>query len=260
METKIEIPVAALLFGSKDKASINLQGDRLDMVIYSGALIRDHWHWGNLSIDLEGMSFPKKKYPILENHRTDRKIGFSGKPSINGNLKLNPDTVTFLDTEASLEFRKLSKEGFPYESSMYAKPTVIERVEEGAAVEVNRMTVKGPATVWRKSVFKEASVCVFGWDSRTEASAFSKDILELAVDIQGFDEDSVLADWLFSLTQAGGGQPNPEETLSDEDERTVNQLLSLADNANDLVDSEDEEDDALAEKLFQSAGGNRNKT
>lgn len=179
-DTQTTVPTGALHFKDENCFAKITTGEddkeQLDMVIYSGGLIREHWYWDNLIIDLAGMSFPKKKYPILESHSTDRKIGFSGKPSINGNLKINPDTVTFVDTEASLEFRKLSKEGFPYESSMYAKPTVIERVSEGASVKVNGTTVKGPATVWRKSIFKEASVCVFGYDSDTRAAAFADEI------------------------------------------------------------------------------------
>jgi len=256
---KIEVPISALLLNSKDKRSVSIdEQDHLDMVIYSGGTIKDHYYWDNLAIDLEGMSFPKKKYPILQSHDVSQKIAYTGKPSVNGNLTIDSESTVFVDTPASTEFRRLSKEGFPYESSMYARPTVIERIEEGAAVEVNGMTVKGPATVWRKSIFKEASICVFGFDPQTSATAFSKDILELAVDVQGFDADDVLATRLFNLTQ--GGQPQEREAaLSSEDQATVDQLLSLADNADDLHlhnENGDLDDDALAEKLFKSTGGN----
>ncbi len=182
MEETQTVPKGALCFRDENCfAKITGEKDQLDMVIYSGGIIKDHWWWNNLVIDLQGMSFPKKTYPILESHSTDKKIGFMNKPLVNGNLRVDSNKITFVDTEASQEFIRLSKEGFPYESSMYAKPTVIERVDEGATAtsEVNGMTVKGPATIWRKSIFKEASVCVFGYDSNTKAAAFADDEVEL---------------------------------------------------------------------------------
>lgn len=187
MEETQTVPKSALCFRDENCfAKITGDKDQLDMVIYSGGIIKDHWWWNNLAIDLQGMTFPKKTYPILESHNTDKKIGFMNKPLVNGNLRVDSNKVTFVETEASQEFRRLSKgedgkEGFPYEASMYAKPTVIERVDEGATAtpDVNGMTVKGPATIWRKSIFKEASVCVFGWDSSTKAAAFANDEIEL---------------------------------------------------------------------------------
>jgi len=156
---------------------------QLQMVAYSGGVISDHYYWGNLVIDLSGMKFSKKKYPVLEDHWTAKKIAFTGKPVIEDNkLSLDPAKTTFVDTPESEEFQKLSKEGFPYESSIYAEPSVIESIEEGASVEVNGFTLKGPARVWRQCEFKEASVCVFGYDDKTSSQAFSKEVVELSVE------------------------------------------------------------------------------
>lgn len=151
---------------------------KMSMRAYSGGVIKGHWYWGNLAIDLEGMSFPKSKYPILEDHITSKKIAFTGKPIVDGGLKIDPDKTTFVDTPESKEFQRLSAEGFPYQSSIYAKPSSIERVEDGAFAEVNGFKLKGPATIWRKSEFREASVCVFGWDSQTSSAAFSREETE----------------------------------------------------------------------------------
>jgi len=155
------------------------QPPKLKMVGYSGGIIKGHWYWGDLAIDLKGMSFPLSKYPVLEDHDTERKIAFTGKPiTSNGKLELDPEKSQFLDTDVSLEFQKNSLAGFPYQSSIYARPSVVERLEEGAKAEVNGMKVKGPMSIWRESTFKECSACVFGWDSKTQASAFSKDEME----------------------------------------------------------------------------------
>jgi len=156
---------------------------RLKMVAYSGGVIKDHWYWNDLAIDLSGIKFSKGKFPILEDHDTSQKIAFSKDPILdNGKLEIDPDKTQFVDTEVSKEFQKLSAEGFPYQCSIYAHPMVVERLEEGASVEVNGFTLKGPASVWRECEFKEASVCVFGWDSKTTATAFSKE--EVDIDIE----------------------------------------------------------------------------
>lgn len=148
---------------------------KLKMTVYSGGIIKNHWWWGDLVVDLTGMKFDRKKYPVLENHDTSKKIGFTGKPIVDGAITLDPDKTEFVSTEESEQFQQTSSEGFPYQASMYTIPTKVERIEKDSKAEVNGFTLKGPATVWREAVFQEASVCVFGWDKQTESSAFSKE-------------------------------------------------------------------------------------
>ena len=112
-----KIPKAALCFMDPDcfaQVKGNDEGDQLTMVVYSGGLIKDHWWWDDLAIDLSGMSFPKSRFPILENHDQSRKLAFgTKKPSIDsGALVIN--SAEFVDTPESEEFRKLSKQGYPY--------------------------------------------------------------------------------------------------------------------------------------------------
>lgn len=188
-----KIPQGAFQFqdhGCQATVKFANEGDeepKMDMLAYSGGVIEDHWWWGNLVIDLNGMKFSKNKYPILENHSAERKVAFmKGKPLIENNqLKLNSDKVSFVDTPYADEFIKLSKKGFPYESSIYAVPSSIERLEKGATAEVNGFKFKGPGTVWRQCEFKEASVCVFGWDTNSRASAFASP--EMEVDLEVLD-------------------------------------------------------------------------
>ncbi len=183
METEtVKIPMGALHFMDQDclaKVKASDGKDQMDMVVYSGGIIPNHWYWGNLAIDLDGIKFPKPKYPVLENHDTSKKIGFSGKPTVNGQVRV--DNVEFVDTPESQEFIRLSKEGFPYQSSMYVPPLKLERIPEGEKAKVNGHILKGPGTVFRESIFKEASVCVFGFDSNTKATAFGTEEIELTV-------------------------------------------------------------------------------
>jgi hypothetical protein len=185
MKEETKVPKGALRFVDQGcHAHVEFaEGDekkvpKLKMTAYSGGIIKGHWYWDNLAIDLEGIQFKQSKFPVLENHDTFRKVAVIGKPIIeDGKLKA-PENAKFLSTDESAEFQKLSSEGFPYQSSMYAKPSVVERLEEDGFAEVNGYKMKGPGTIWRQCEFKEMSVCVFGWDSNTKASAFSKEEME----------------------------------------------------------------------------------
>lgn len=224
---------------------------KLKMKAYSGGLIRGHWYWGDLAIDLEGMSFPVSKYPILEDHSTDKKIAFTGKPLIEGNsLLINPDTTKFLDTSESLEFQKNSRKGFPYQASIYARPSSVERVSEGESAKVNGMSVKGPASIWRKCEFKEASVCVFGWDSKTQSSAFSRTETE-EVDVEFIekedDEQKIEKEVKFmNLAELKKEHPDLVSQLSEEITASLTEKFN-AEKA-DLQAKLDEKDQKLADQ------------
>lgn len=186
-ETK-KISKAALCFSevnSLAKAEDSGEGSKskLNMVAYSGKIIKDHWYWGDLAIDTAGMILSENNIPILHDHNTSEKIGF-GKFGVNDNHEVVPLDSSFVDTDIAREFIRLSKEGFPYQASIQARPTQILKLEEGETCEVNGFTMTGPGTVWRKSVLKECSVTTFGADSNTKSVAMSENE-EVEVEIQG---------------------------------------------------------------------------
>jgi hypothetical protein len=160
------------------------ESPKMQMVVYSGSVIKDHWYWDDLLIDLEGMKAGKKKYPVLEDHSTYRKIAFSGKPVVkDGMLQLNPEDTIFVDTPESNEFQKLSKQGFPFQSSVRVNPRRVERIAEGSEAMANGQVLKGPATIFREWEYVEGSVCVFGWDNQTSSAAFTKDEVQLSYEL-----------------------------------------------------------------------------
>jgi len=155
---------------------------KLDMVGYSGSVIKDHWYWGDLAIDLAGITASRDRYPILEDHFQDLKIGHSGPPIIDENgLRIDPDDVVLLDNQEANTFVKNSRAGFPYQASIYAIPTQIEYLEAGEEAEVNGYVFAGPGHIWRQCEYQETSACVFGWDKNTRAAAFSDDVIEVEV-------------------------------------------------------------------------------
>ena len=144
------------------------ESNKFRIVGYSGGIIKGHWFWGNLAIDLKGTKFYKKRLAVLESHFTASRIGFTTKQKIDGNVTFEGE---FLDNDKAQEIRADIKKGFPMEASLFCWPSVIERVQEGANVKVNGLTLKGPGAVFRKSVIKEVSMCVFGSDINTKSSA-----------------------------------------------------------------------------------------
>jgi hypothetical protein len=186
------------------------------MVGYSGKIILGHWWWDNLAIDLEGISFKKPKFPILRDHFTSMELGFTKKPqvSIEEGLVFTEKEVTFLENEDVDKFVENSKKGFPYQASISGRPTVIERVEEGSSVEVNGYTLKGPGTVWRKTDFKECSICVFGYDDQTSAQVFSSSGHSVDIEVEniGSGHDQITDKMeVFSMDLIKLKEESPEE-------------------------------------------------
>ena len=145
----------------------------LKMTAYSGKVIKGHWYWGDLAIDTAGLKLSKKEIPILSDHDTNKKIGF-GVYQVNENHEVVCSQMSFVDTDDSKNFIKLSDEGFPFEASIYARPSKIQRLMEDEVTDVNGYQMKGPGTVWRESVLKECSIVTFGADSNTKSAAMSE--------------------------------------------------------------------------------------
>lgn len=185
METS-KITKAALCFDEINsiKLAANDGGKvQLFMTAYSGKLIKNHWYWGDLAIDVSGMKMAKSKIPILNDHMTNEKIGF-GESMVTKENTIEVTDATFLDTPFADDFIKNSQAGFPYEASIYAHPTKIQRLMEKEETMVNGFTMKGPGTIWRESVLKECSVVVFGADSNTKSAAMSE-AEELTIEVEG---------------------------------------------------------------------------
>lgn len=151
----------------KDVAEEN---NKFRIIGYSGGIIKGHWYWGNLAIDLKGTKFYKKRIAVLESHFTSSRIGFTTKQEISDKVGVEGE---FLDNDNAQAMKNDIKKGFPMEASLFVPPSVIEYVKDGASVKVNGQTLKGPGTVFRKSIIKEVSMCVFGYDSNTKSSTYA---------------------------------------------------------------------------------------
>lgn len=174
---KKAIPMKACNFvediTSSTRFSVDKETRKLSIVGYSGGIL-DHWYFGKLAIDLEGVSFPKKKTPILMAHETEHPIGYTLTAPIIRDNKLVVEDGILLDNADAQEFAQNVDNGFPYQASISVKPLSMERVGDDVTAKVNGYAFKGPGTIFRACIYKEVSPCVFGVDSNTESTLLAE--------------------------------------------------------------------------------------
>lgn len=168
-------PITACIFNDNAEVTFaqddgDKKGDHFRIVGYSGGIIKDHWFWGNVGFDLDGMKFVKSRTPVLEEHFQQSRIGFTTKQDIIDKVIVEGP---FLDNENAQKLSADIQKGFPMEASLFVEPSVIEHIKEGETTKVNGNLLKGPGTVFRKSMIWEVSMCVFGADSKTRSSVYA---------------------------------------------------------------------------------------
>ena len=177
VKKNMQVPKNAMYFVENGNISLSDDEEKQHFAIeaYSGKIIKGHYFWGDLAIDVSGIEFNSKRIPILEDHEWDKKLGVSNSlPNTEGN-KVSFEKVKLLSNPRALEFKQNLDDGFPFQASISIRPSKVEELEEGAKAEVNGYTMKGPGRIIRQSIFREASACVFGADHRTSVTAFSDD-------------------------------------------------------------------------------------
>lgn len=166
-------PINACIFNEKAEVTFaegGGEGNNFKILGYSGKIIKNHWYWGNMAIDLAGLKFYKKRLAVLEEHFKMSRIGFTTKQDIKDEVRVEGQ---FLDNDNAQQMKRDMKAGFPMEASLFCPPSVIEHVLEGASVKVNGHVMRGPGAVFREAIVKEVSMCVFGLDTNTKSSALA---------------------------------------------------------------------------------------
>ena len=137
------------------------------MLAHTGQVV-SRW-WGRLVLDMDGASF-RQKLALLKDHSTYQPIGYSTK--IERTKRGLEATGKLLSNELADEVLKYSREGFPWQASLMAVPSITEEVLAGATAKVNGQEVQGPLTIFRKWEMHELTLTVLGADSNTTTEAF----------------------------------------------------------------------------------------
>lgn len=222
--TKKKIPKTALQFQEPANYSVNLAEDggvkkitSFSMDAYSGKIIKEHWLWGDLAIDVSGLTFNSPKVPIFEDHYLDKKIGIALKVDLEDNKVYFPE-IRLLSNEDAQKVGQNMSEEFPYQASISVKPLIIEELSEGESADVNGYKMKGPGTIFRKALFREASVCAFGYDHRTKVTPLSEcDNEEMEYEVLGLSEG-------VKLQKSTGGKSMTFDELKVQDPKLAKEI------------------------------------
>jgi hypothetical protein len=174
-----QVPARACVFTLEEGDTLQLAaGDEkkaatFAIVANSGKPIANHWFWGNLGIELEGIK-AKKRVPILMDHDPAQRIGYSDARELTAKGLIMQGEFLQSSTLAA-QVRGESLDGFPFEASVNLRPTKIERIPEGETATVNGHTLAGPGHVFRRSELREVSFCALGADSNTSAAALAQE-------------------------------------------------------------------------------------
>lgn len=152
------------------------------MLANSGKPIPNHGWLGALGINLAGVKWASDKMPVLLDHDTGRRLGYTTKLAVTdegliaeGVLLSNPDAVSVAQD---------SRDGFPWQASVYLRATKLLELGDGVEHVVNGHTMTGPGYVFEESELREVTFCALGADPNTSAAALADQVLgEVVVEL-----------------------------------------------------------------------------
>lgn len=167
------LTVGAFELGDNGK---NAKSAPVKLVARSGKPI-EHWFWGNVVHDLEGMQLHKSKLTIDYVHDPKEVIGYLNKfDSSTGDLVTSGALVPFKGDDRATEILHKMSEGVPYEASINfgGDGIKVQEIADGEMTDVNGYQFEGPGIVIREWPLRGVAICPYGADMNTEsASAFS---------------------------------------------------------------------------------------
>lgn len=171
--TTKQVPASALQFsvGAFELASNgeSAKSAPFRMVARSGKPI-EHWFWGNVVHDLDGMRLHKNRLPIDYAHDAKEVIGYANHfESESGDLVVSGALVPFKDSDRATEIIHKQREGVPYEASINfgGDGIRLEEVRDGQSVQVNGYQFSGPGVVIREWPLRGIAICPYGADANT---------------------------------------------------------------------------------------------
>lgn len=164
-----------------DGASVQTAERSFAMSPALAGFVPGHWMWGDLHIELSGISMPRQ-VPALFEHSADRRVGFTTELSIVDGVGLVA-RGTMLENALADEIRRDAASGYPWEASVRLHASSIEEVAAGVKSSVNGAEVVGPVTIFRQSRLREVSFAAIGYDPETQVQAFSAGGATVAVPV-----------------------------------------------------------------------------
>jgi len=139
-----------------------------EMIANTGAPMDLEGFMDPVVIDMTGAKFARKRTPVLADHDTAKRIGYTTGQTVEA-TRISAQAVAASSMGIAKGFVEDARAGFPFQVSVGA--TIVEGyfVEKGDKAMVNGKTHKGPVIVAAKSLIRELSVVVLGADPGTSA-------------------------------------------------------------------------------------------
>lgn len=138
----------------------------------------NHWYFGTLAVNLEGIEWQGKHVAALLDHDATRRVGYTTKLYRDEESGLVAEGVMLSNDDAT-RVRADSEEGFPWQASCYLVANEVTALDKGDSAEVNGHTVEGPATIFNSSQLREVTFCALGADPNTASDASLSDGAEV---------------------------------------------------------------------------------
>lgn len=181
---------------------------KLTMVINGGNAMSVPTFAHPVVIDMMGAQFAKNKTPIILDHDTRQRVGYTTANHVvqaGQVIKVNQDVINgpaiaasgvlSSTTDVAKSVHKDLQNGFPFEMSVGGMVTASKFYDEGETVQVNGQEFKGPIYVATSFQLKEASIVVLGADSDTSVSLAASGELNMEfkkwLKSQGLDYDKL---------------------------------------------------------------------
>ena len=152
---------------------------------YGGGVIANHWWYGNVVIDMATLETPST-FPALIDHESEKRAGYVNE-WFASNEGLNVKGV-LLSNKHGAGVAQDSDEGFPWQMSVGLRDGSAYQVMSGDSVLVNGKMIDGEVTVLRNCKIHEVSFTPVGYDSTTNATAFSKSNTPTEGDVMTLEE------------------------------------------------------------------------
>ena len=135
----------------------------------------EHWYWGRIVHDFDGMQLRKDRCPIDWRHDECVELGFADSFEVTDDgLQLSGSLIVLEENDRADQVHKRGKAGMPYEASIdwIGDGSELEYIPEDVTTEVNGRQFAGPGYVARKWPLRAAAICPYGADAAT-ATQFS---------------------------------------------------------------------------------------
>lgn len=183
---------------------------KISMIINSGNPMQVAAYYRPVIIDMAGARFDKEKTPVIADHDTKMRVGYTtknmilqaGKSGTVGKTNITgPAIIAEGVFASSMGIAKgiLAdlKAGYPFEMSVGGPVIKSQFIDADEVVEVNGQMYEGPIVVAREFVVKEASIVVLGADSATALLLASQGENDMDFNkwlvAQGFEPDKMTA-------------------------------------------------------------------